>query len=102
MIKIDRSFVSNIVDSVEAAALVHTLIQLGKALGLRSVAEGVETDGQRTKLMVENADYAQGFLYARPLTPADVEVLARMPQVPNGPGGVHSSLWDSQHLVRGH
>lgn len=102
MIKIDRSFVSNIADSVEAAVLVHTLVQLGKDLGLRAVAEGVETDGQRLKLIAENVDYAQGFLYARPLSAADVEELARLARVPTGPDVTHSSLWDNQHLVSGH
>jgi diguanylate cyclase (GGDEF)-like protein len=72
VIKIDRSFVSNIIDTAEAATLVHTLIQLGKDLGLKSVAEGVETDAQRSRLLTEDTDSAQGFLFARPLLPADV------------------------------
>jgi diguanylate cyclase (GGDEF)-like protein len=77
-IKIDRSFVSNIVETAEAASLVHTLIQLGKDLGLSTVAEGVETDAQRLKLIAEDADFAQGFLFARPLLADDIEALAKL------------------------
>jgi diguanylate cyclase len=74
-LKIDRSFVSGIVDSAEAATLVHTLVQLGKALGLATIAEGVETDEQRMKLISESTDAAQGFLFARPL---DIEAVSRL------------------------
>jgi len=75
VLKIDRSFVSGITDSSEAVAVVHAMIQLGKALGLETVAEGVENDGQREKLAAENVDTVQGFLFARPL---DVEAVSRL------------------------
>jgi diguanylate cyclase (GGDEF)-like protein len=75
IIKIDRSFVSSVVDTVEAATLVHTLVQLGKALGLGIIAEGVETDEQRRKLISEDTHSAQGFLFARPLSLEDVTVM---------------------------
>ena len=72
ILKIDRSFVSGIVDTHEAAALVHTLVQLGKALGLETIAEGIESDEQRRQLVVERVDVGQGFLFARPM---DVEAV---------------------------
>ena len=75
VLKIDRSFVSGITDNSEAVALVHAMVQLGKALGLETVAEGVENDGQRVKLTAENVDTAQGFLFARPL---EVEAVDRL------------------------
>ena len=75
VLKIDRSFVSGITDTSEAVALVHAMVQLGKALGLETVAEGVENDGQRVQLAAENVDTAQGFLFARPL---DVEAVSRL------------------------
>jgi diguanylate cyclase (GGDEF)-like protein len=75
VLKIDRSFVSGITESSDAVALVHAMVQLGKALGLETVAEGVENDGQRVKLTAENVDTAQGFLFARPL---DVEAVDRL------------------------
>jgi EAL domain-containing protein (putative c-di-GMP-specific phosphodiesterase class I) len=51
------------------------MVQLGKALGLETVAEGVENDGQRVQLAAENVDTGQGFLFARPL---DVEAVSRL------------------------
>jgi diguanylate cyclase (GGDEF)-like protein len=75
MLKIDRSFVSGITETSEAAALVHAMVQLGKALGLETVAEGVENDDQRVRLTAEKVDTGQGFLFARPL---DVEAVSRL------------------------
>jgi diguanylate cyclase (GGDEF)-like protein len=75
VLKIDRSFVSGITETSEAVALVHAMVQLGKALGLETVAEGVENDGQRVRLAAENIDTAQGFLYARPLDVEEVNSL---------------------------
>jgi diguanylate cyclase (GGDEF)-like protein len=67
VLKIDRAFVSAISETKEAAALVHTLVQLGKVLGLETIAEGVETDDQRARLRAEEVDGGQGYLFARPL-----------------------------------
>jgi diguanylate cyclase (GGDEF)-like protein len=75
ILKIDRSFVSGIADSRESAALVHTLVQLGKVLGIETLAEGVETDDQRTQLETEHVDTGQGFLFARPLAVVDLDRL---------------------------
>jgi diguanylate cyclase (GGDEF)-like protein len=88
VLKIDRSFVAGIIDSPEAATLVHTLVQLGKALGLGIIAEGVETDAQRSKLVTEEADAAQGYLFARPLSIEDFHHLMaeRMDTAATPPG----------------
>jgi diguanylate cyclase (GGDEF)-like protein len=75
ILKIDRSFVSGIADSRESAALVHTLVQLGKVLGIETIAEGVETDSQRSRLESEAVDTGQGFLFARPLSVKDLDHL---------------------------
>jgi diguanylate cyclase (GGDEF)-like protein len=72
-LKIDRTFITSLALSREAHALTHTLIQLGKALGLQTLAEGVEHDSQVQELQREGCDLAQGFLFARPLTPDAVE-----------------------------
>ncbi len=69
VLKIDQSFVASMVESPESAALVHTLVQLGKVLGLATVAEGIETEAQRTLLRSEGVDIGQGFLFARPQAP---------------------------------
>jgi len=72
-LKIDRTFITGLTLSREAQVLTHTLIQLGKALGLQTLAEGVEHDSQVQELRREGCDLAQGFLFARPLTPDAVE-----------------------------
>jgi EAL domain-containing protein (putative c-di-GMP-specific phosphodiesterase class I) len=72
-LKIDRTFITGLETSSEAHALTHTLIQLGKALGLQTLAEGVEQQSQVRELQREGCDLAQGFLYARPLTPEALE-----------------------------
>jgi EAL domain-containing protein (putative c-di-GMP-specific phosphodiesterase class I) len=72
-LKIDRTFITGLAHSSEAHALTHTLIQLGKALGLQTLAEGVEEQSQLRELQLEGCDLAQGFLFARPLAPDALE-----------------------------
>ncbi len=69
VLKIDQSFVASMVESPESAALVHTLVQLGKVLGLATVAEGIETEAQRSLLRAEAVDIGQGYLFGRPQDP---------------------------------
>ncbi len=75
ILKIDRSFVAGVADSGQATALVRSMVQLGVALNLETVAEGVETGDQRRQLASENIGTAQGFLFAHPLEPAAVDRL---------------------------
>ncbi|MGM0896899.1 MAG: EAL domain-containing protein [Bacillota bacterium] len=65
-IKIDRSFVSNM-DERGTRAVIRTIIQLADNLGLRAVAEGVETEDDRTQLLEMGCTVAQGFLFHRPM-----------------------------------
>jgi EAL domain-containing protein (putative c-di-GMP-specific phosphodiesterase class I) len=76
-IKIDRSFVNRITNSVEDAAMVRSLIAMAHNLGLRVVAEGVETEAQAAFLLKESCEEAQGYLYGRPLPAAEFEVFLR-------------------------
>jgi EAL domain-containing protein (putative c-di-GMP-specific phosphodiesterase class I) len=69
-LKIDRSFVMNMEHDSADAAIVRSTIDLGRNLGLRVVAEGVETDGAWRILEDCRCDLAQGYLISRPL-PAD-------------------------------
>ena len=69
-LKIDRSFVNDLEHSEDARAVVAAVVGLAHALGLRVVAEGVETGGQRDILLAMGCDELQGFFYARPM-PAD-------------------------------
>ena len=73
ILKIDRSFISPITDSAESKALLHTLVQLGKQLGLKTLAEGIEQHEQFCHLQDEACDSGQGFMFARPLAAADVD-----------------------------
>jgi EAL domain-containing protein (putative c-di-GMP-specific phosphodiesterase class I) len=68
ILKIDRSFVSSMTESPEASALIHTLVQLGRDLGLETIAEGIEFPSQLARLRQEGCDTGQGFIYARPMT----------------------------------
>jgi len=68
ILKIDRSFISDITGDIESAdvAIVKTIIALGRNLGLRVVAEGVESEGQLAVLKALDCHEAQGFLFAYP------------------------------------
>jgi diguanylate cyclase len=69
-LKIDRSFILDIGESVDARAIVDAVIKLAHALGLSVVAEGVETEDQRDILLALSCDEMQGYLFARPMTAA--------------------------------
>jgi diguanylate cyclase (GGDEF)-like protein len=72
-LKIDRAFTHAITTSPESKALIRTLVQLGRDLGLKTLAEGVETAGEMDHLRDERVDEAQGFLLSRPLDPQTLE-----------------------------
>jgi diguanylate cyclase (GGDEF)-like protein len=72
-LKIDRSFVADVESSADARAIVGAVIQLAHQLGLRVVAEGVETKGQRDILLAMRCDELQGFYLARPMTAKALE-----------------------------
>jgi len=74
-LKIDRSFISGVAQNAESAALIHTMVQLGKALGLETLAEGIEEPQQLQGLLHEQCDSGQGYLLARPLTPEALQQL---------------------------
>ena len=75
-LKVDRSFVNNIGADGENAEIVNTIVMLAHSLGLDVVAEGIETEHQQQHLQAIGCDYAQGYLFARPM-PAD-EALQRL------------------------
>ncbi len=75
-LKIDRSFVANMIDDGEARAIVKTCILLGHELNLNVVAEGVETEDHLRLLRELGCDVAQGYFFSRPVLPdAAVETL---------------------------
>ena len=85
VLKIDRSFVSAMAGSHESDMLVHTLLQLGKSLGLETLAEGIETEAQLDELARLECDSGQGFLLGKPMTVANLRrTLGSMVGAPAG------------------
>lgn len=66
-IKIDRSFVRDLLTEHSDATIVRTIIQLGHSLGMRVIAEGVETPEQEAYIIRQRCEEGQGYLYSRPL-----------------------------------
>jgi diguanylate cyclase (GGDEF)-like protein len=77
VLKIDRSFVSSMAVESSSAAIVRSTVDLGHALGLEVVAEGVEMPEHLSRLRANGCDVVQGFLLARPVPAADVEASIR-------------------------
>lgn len=84
-LKIDKSFVAQI-DKTGDKAIVVAIIAMAHGLGLEVVAEGVETIEQAEFLSSQNCDLMQGFLFARPLPPNEIDSLMMLENVANGPG----------------
>ena len=73
-IKIDRSFIRDVPVDADDVAITLAIIGLASSLGLKVVAEGVETQTQRTFLEDNHCDYIQGFLISQPLDPQDMRI----------------------------
>src|SRR6185437_13650380 len=65
-LKIDRSFVTALGNSANGGVIIQAIVALGRALGLKVVVEGVETEKQRVLLRLAGCDEMQGYLFARP------------------------------------
>jgi diguanylate cyclase (GGDEF)-like protein/PAS domain S-box-containing protein len=79
VVKIDQSLVSSCVSKRECAAIVQATSAMSRALGIRLIAEGVETEEQRLLMKSLGCDGAQGFLFAPPVGPEQVPELLRSP-----------------------
>jgi predicted signal transduction protein with EAL and GGDEF domain len=79
IIKVDRSFVAALGDG-QGSSIAGAIVSLARALGLRTVAEGIEDDEQRRAVRALGCDLARGYLFARPM-PA--EALTRLPAAPS-------------------
>ena len=71
-IKIDRSFIKNIDKNPKDLILCRAIISMSHSLGKKVVAEGVETQKQMDLLTASKCDYAQGFLFHKPMPLADL------------------------------
>lgn len=74
-IKLDRGFVAGVPDNAVDSAITRSIIALASSLNLRLVAEGVEREAQRTYLLQQDCQEAQGYLYSRPLAVGEMDNL---------------------------
>jgi len=77
-VKIDRSFVSEMSERSDCAAIACSIINLGQNLNMTTVAEGVETEPQLTMLRVAGCSEAQGYLFSRPLPVYDLRFVPKL------------------------
>jgi EAL domain-containing protein (putative c-di-GMP-specific phosphodiesterase class I) len=71
IVKIDKSFIDQLTSNREGTALVQSVIDVTRALGLSTIAEGVERQDQYAKLDEMKCNHIQGYLFAKPMPPAD-------------------------------
>ncbi|HTE42820.1 MAG TPA: EAL domain-containing protein, partial [Steroidobacteraceae bacterium] len=90
-IKVDRSFVENVVSDTEDASIVRAIVALGKALGMKIIAEGIETAAQADFLRDVGCDDGQGFYYSPATSGADIRSMA-MSHFPLAAGSLQSQL----------
>ena len=76
-LKIDQSFVRNLETDPDDRALSQAIIVMAHTLGLKVIAEGVETEGQHKLLVAAGCDYAQGYLFSKPVLPEEFEALLK-------------------------
>jgi diguanylate cyclase (GGDEF)-like protein len=78
-IKIDRGFVLSIEKTADAAAIVHAVVGLGRGLGMKVTAEGVESPDQHLFLRAAGVHFMQGFRFGKPMTAADISARIASP-----------------------
>jgi diguanylate cyclase (GGDEF)-like protein len=78
-LKIDRSFVHSIERAADAAAIVHAVVSLGRGLGMKVTAEGVETAEQQLFLRAAGVHMMQGYRFGRPGTAAEINMRLSVP-----------------------
>jgi diguanylate cyclase len=85
ILKIDRSFVGELDGTGRGSAIAEAVIRLAQILGLTTVAEGIETPEQANELRELGCETAQGYLYAKPMPPADARAFVTAPPVLEAP-----------------
>ena len=82
-IKIDKSFVQDLLDDDDDATIVRAIIQLGKSLGMQVIAEGVETVEQEAYIISEGCHEGQGYFYSKPLPARELGAYLKQAQRSN-------------------
>ena len=77
-IKIDRSFVADLLEGNEAVAIVNAILSLASSLKMKTTAEGVETAVQQRLLQAAGCDEVQGYLFSEPLPASGISSLIRL------------------------
>ena len=91
-LKIDQSFIRHMADNAESLSIVRAILRMARALGLATIAEGVENEAALECLLALRCDEAQGYLFARPLPPAQFEEYLGVAARRSQPG-----TWATQH-----
>ncbi|MCD8543288.1 MAG: EAL domain-containing protein [Sulfurospirillum cavolei] len=76
-LKIDQSFVQSLEESKEDRAIARTIIELGRGLGLKVLAEGVETKEQKEFIYASGCELMQGYLFSRPVCAEEIETMLK-------------------------
>nr|WP_159970577.1 GGDEF domain-containing phosphodiesterase [Pseudomonas sp. 8Z] len=79
-IKIDKSFVQDLLEDEDDATIVRAIIQLGKSLGMQVIAEGVETSEQEAYIIAQGCHEGQGYLYSKPLPARELILFLKQSQ----------------------
>jgi predicted signal transduction protein with EAL and GGDEF domain len=95
-LKIDRSFVQDMLDDQDDAQIVQAVLGLASGLGIESIAEGVEADRQRAQLQAMGCDLLQGYLIARPMPLPDLLRWLAEPSAPGRSSGDEASARPAQ------
>jgi EAL domain-containing protein (putative c-di-GMP-specific phosphodiesterase class I) len=78
ILKVDRAFVSGLGEKEDSHAIVHTIIALAHTLGMKVIAEGIETECQLAILKTLGCEFGQGFLFSKPLSPHAIQELRKL------------------------
>jgi EAL domain-containing protein (putative c-di-GMP-specific phosphodiesterase class I) len=74
-VKVDKSVIFGIDEEVDQRRFVHAVLQLIDSVGLRAIVEGVETEAQRSELLAVGAEFAQGYLFSKPMRESELVAL---------------------------
>ena len=97
VLKIDRAFVSTMDGSEDSLTLIRTMVELGRSLGLLTLAEGIEDEHQLECLRSNNCHSGQGFMFSKPVEPAMVEALMSHTARKVRDGAPRSSVFPTVH-----